>query len=395
MRLSLPRTWLRAALASLLIGMAVGWYLAPARSRANPSVLYFQATGHRLDDSSGFLSYWRAANGPSLLGMPVTEALVENGLTVQYFERGRVELHPEYGNAIVLGRVAAEYNAALWQSFAPGPGPEVSPGVEYFAATGYSLGEPFLSFWKASGGIEAFGYPISEPFWEYVGSEMLRVQYFERVRLEHRPLIGAQAVQISPFGQALALLRGHSTAPTSAEGALMVDSAGNEVLPPPPTVVPTQAAPIAATAAPKPAAKPAATAKPAAKPAPAPARGGKEIIVDLSDQWLYAYQSGELVFDAPVSTGKDGFNTPPGRFAVYAKLPSQTMEGTLGGEYYRVPNVPSVMYINGGVALHGTYWHNQFGTGVRRSHGCINLPLKAAAWLYAWAPMGTTVTVRW
>jgi lipoprotein-anchoring transpeptidase ErfK/SrfK len=119
------------------------------------------------------------------------------------------------------------------------------------------------------------------------------------------------------------------------------------------------------------------------------------IIVDLSDQWLYAYNGEQLVFDAPVSTGKDGFNTPPGRFAVYAKLRSQTMEGTLGGEYYRVPNVPSVMYINGGVAIHGTYWHNQFGTGVRRSHGCINLPVKAAAWLFEWAPMGTPVTVRW
>ena len=390
MRLSLPHTWRRAALTSLLIGMAVGWYLAPEHSRANSNVLFFQSTGHRLDDSSGFLSYWRAANGPSLLGVPITEALIEDGRSVQYFERGRVELHPEYGNAIVLGRVAAEYNAALWQGFEPGAGPDVGPGVAYFTATGYSVGEPFLGFWQANGAVEVFGYPISDSLWEYVGSEMLRVQYFERVRLEHRPLLGENVVQISPFGQALALLRGHSTAPVSAEGAMSVDNAGNEMLPPPsPTAAPTQPAPPAPTAAAKPAAKPAAQAAPQA------ARGGKVIIVDLSDQWLYAYQGEQIVFDAPVSTGKDGFNTPPGRFAVYAKLPSQTMQGTLGGEYYRVPNVPSVMYINGGVALHGTYWHNQFGTGVRRSHGCINLPLKAAAWLYAWAPMGTSVTVRW
>ena len=50
---------------------------------------------------------------------------------------------------------------------------------------------------------------------------------------------------------------------------------------------------------------------------------------------------------------------------------------------------------SGGVALHGTYWHNRFGTGARLSHGCINLPLRAAAWLYDWAPMGTTVKVTY
>ena len=60
-----------------------------------------------------------------------------------------------------------------------------------------------------------------------------------------------------------------------------------------------------------------------------------------------------------------------------------------------VPNVPNVMYINGGVALHGTYWHNRFGTGARLSHGCVNLPLRAAGWLYDWAPMGTTVRVTY
>lgn len=131
------------------------------------------------------------------------------------------------------------------------------------------------------------------------------------------------------------------------------------------------------------------------QPAPAPSGGYKHIIVDLSSQWLYAYVGDYLVFDAPVSTGKDGFNTPPGAFSIYAKLPSQTMSGTLGGESYYVPDVPYVMYIYGGVAMHGTYWHNDFGTGIRRSHGCINLPIDSAAWLYNWAPIGTPVQVRW
>jgi lipoprotein-anchoring transpeptidase ErfK/SrfK len=139
-----------------------------------------------------------------------------------------------------------------------------------------------------------------------------------------------------------------------------------------------------------------------AEPAPAPvqaqampARGGKSVVVNLSHQWLYAYEGGVLVFDAPVSTGRDGFNTPTGSYAIYAKVREQTMSGTIGGESYSVPNVPHAMYIYGDVAMHGTYWHNMFGSGVRMSHGCINLPLNSAAWLYGWAPPGTPVQVTY
>jgi lipoprotein-anchoring transpeptidase ErfK/SrfK len=122
--------------------------------------------------------------------------------------------------------------------------------------------------------------------------------------------------------------------------------------------------------------------------------GPKRIEVDLSEQWLYAYNGDELIFDAPVSTGKDGFNTPTGSYKVYLKYRSQTMRGSLGGESWVVPDVPHVMYFNGSVALHGAYWHNNFGTGVRSSHGCVNLPLDAAAVLWDWAPEGTSVIVR-
>jgi lipoprotein-anchoring transpeptidase ErfK/SrfK len=57
-----------------------------------------------------------------------------------------------------------------------------------------------------------------------------------------------------------------------------------------------------------------------------------------------------------------------------------------------VPDVPWVLYFtNSGHALHGTNWHNNFGTPM--SHGCINLPMDVAAWLYDWAPLGTPVLV--
>jgi lipoprotein-anchoring transpeptidase ErfK/SrfK len=71
------------------------------------------------------------------------------------------------------------------------------------------------------------------------------------------------------------------------------------------------------------------------------------------------------------------------------------MRGVYQGVPWVVPDVPNVMYIVGGVALHGTYWHNRFGTGARPSHGCVNLPLRSAAWLYSWAPVGTPVKVAY
>jgi lipoprotein-anchoring transpeptidase ErfK/SrfK len=68
------------------------------------------------------------------------------------------------------------------------------------------------------------------------------------------------------------------------------------------------------------------------------------------------------------------------------------MAGVLGGEYYNVPQVPDVMYFtNRGHAIHGTYWHNNFGNPM--SHGCVNVPLGTSTWLYNWTPVGTPVLI--
>jgi lipoprotein-anchoring transpeptidase ErfK/SrfK len=130
----------------------------------------------------------------------------------------------------------------------------------------------------------------------------------------------------------------------------------------------------------------------AAERGPALAKGRKAIVVSIGQQMLWAYRGDRVVLSSYVSTGRAGFDTPLGSYAVLTKLPSQTMEGVIGGEYYNVPDVPSVMYFtNWGHALHGTYWHANFGTPM--SHGCVNLPLDVAAWLYEWTPVGTPVHV--
>ena len=122
------------------------------------------------------------------------------------------------------------------------------------------------------------------------------------------------------------------------------------------------------------------------------AKAEKTIMVSIGQQMMWAFKGDQVVVSSYVSTGRAGFDTPLGTYAILSKIPSQTMEGVIGGEYYNVPDVPWVMYFtNGGHALHGTYWHSNFGTPM--SHGCVNLPMDVAAWLYDWAPIGTPVLI--
>jgi lipoprotein-anchoring transpeptidase ErfK/SrfK len=372
--------------------------MSPASfARAQSSTLYFPATGHFLTDDQGFLSFWRARDGERLLGFPIAEATVAEGGAAQYFERGRLEQHvdPASGASVVrTAAVGAEYAQALWRRFAAAPPRKAAANEQVFESTGHTLREPFLSFWRAAGGLEFFGAPISEATWEMTARGQQEVQYFERGRLERDARMAGtpDEVRVSDLGRALALLRGQDIAPVD-------NYLGAETYGPAAPLAPDHG-PLAIepTAAPTPRPQPVPAPQPATQPRPATARpsgGAKSIVVNLSDQWMYAYEGAALVYDAPVTTGRDGMQTPTGTFSIYAKIKVQTMDGVTDGKAWVVPNVPNVMYINGDVAMHGTYWHKLFGSGMRVSHGCINLPLGAAAWLYGWAPTGTTVKVTY
>ena len=120
----------------------------------------------------------------------------------------------------------------------------------------------------------------------------------------------------------------------------------------------------------------------------APSTGqGKEIVIVLSEQRLYAWESGTLANTSLVSTGLPGYDTPVGTFATFNHIKDHTM----AGPGYYLPHVPNSMYFVGLIALHGAYWHNDFGQV--KSHGCVNLPLDFAEWLFNWTPFGTTVRV--
>jgi lipoprotein-anchoring transpeptidase ErfK/SrfK len=114
----------------------------------------------------------------------------------------------------------------------------------------------------------------------------------------------------------------------------------------------------------------------------------KRIEVHLNEQVVIAYEDQNPVFMARIASGgrfRNGtYSTPVGHHMTYHKRPFRHMAaGDLASNGYDLPGVPWVSYITEtGVALHGTYWHNDFGHP--RSHGCINLTPQAAKWLYRW-----------
>jgi len=114
------------------------------------------------------------------------------------------------------------------------------------------------------------------------------------------------------------------------------------------------------------------------------------IEVDLSEQWLRAWDGDQIFLETAISSGLPKTPTPTGEFQVWVKLRSAKMQGGQGRNYYYLPNVPFVMYFENeripgwrGYGLYGTYWHNDFGRP--RSHGCVNLPTAVAERLYYWA----------
>jgi LysM repeat protein len=125
---------------------------------------------------------------------------------------------------------------------------------------------------------------------------------------------------------------------------------------------------------------------PSSSPAPA---GGRWIDVNLSAQRLTAYEGNTPVRSTLVSTGLPRTPTPTGQYRTYVKYASASM----AGPGYYLAGVPYVMYFYRGYALHGTYWHTNFGHPM--SHGCINLPTSEAQWLYSWAPVGTLVKIHY
>lgn len=123
----------------------------------------------------------------------------------------------------------------------------------------------------------------------------------------------------------------------------------------------------------------------------------KLITVDTGAQLLRAWEEGKIIHETKVSTGMSLTPTVKGSFKIYNKIPLHDMRGPSpykniypSGKYH-IKNVPNSMYFYQGYAIHGAYWHNNFGRVA--SHGCVNVPLTSAEWLFNFANVGTRVEV--
>ncbi|HEX5501735.1 MAG TPA: L,D-transpeptidase [Thermomicrobiales bacterium] len=376
------------------LGLAAPW--------APPTAVFFPQTGHSL--SGAFLDYWRAHGRETVLGAPVTEQLTENGAAVQYFKYARVEYHPgQTGDATFsLSRLGADDLAArgidltrVGEGYGPGtPGPILAPFARlpfavfsdgsdkhrFFPETGHTLSYAFLLFWEHEGGLAQFGYPISEELQEIspLDGQVSTTQYFERARFEYHPgMVADYSVVLTPLGLTAAQQAGANTAAV-AQPSGVADYSETLFSPPPtPTTAPAVASGVT-------------------RPSSIPA-GVKWFDIDLSQQYLTALDGNAVFWQGYISSGRKGHETPTGTYRIFEKLTSQDMTGPdpdlPKGEYFQ-PDVPWVMYFaDGGYAIHGNYWVSGFGAP--SSHGCIGVPVGAAARLYQWAPMGTLVYVHY
>ncbi len=189
-----------------------------------PDLRFFTETQHTIRGI--FKQYWETHGGVPIFGFPISEEFVERDesgheYVVQYFERHRFELHPTnpapYNVQISrLGDLILQARGRDWFTF-PRSAPRV--GCLFFEDTGYTVCEPFLSYWRSNGiefdglpgksfaeSIALFGQPLTEPQLEEVSPGVIvKAQWFERARLEDH---GSSGILLGRLSDELVRTRG-------------------------------------------------------------------------------------------------------------------------------------------------------------------------------------------
>ncbi|MDQ3702406.1 MAG: N-acetylmuramoyl-L-alanine amidase, partial [Chloroflexota bacterium] len=157
---------------------------------SHPEVTYAEATGHNL--GFGFRRFFETFGGLDLFGYPRTEEMQEGGFTVQYFQRARFEYHPEHAGTpyeVQLG-LLGDLVTAPRRPFPAGSTFESGAQHRWYPETGHGVHYAFLTYFDSRGGLDVFGYPISEELPERNDDGSGRaytVQYFQRARFEYHP----------------------------------------------------------------------------------------------------------------------------------------------------------------------------------------------------------------
>ncbi|NJL34871.1 MAG: hypothetical protein HC893_14740 [Chloroflexaceae bacterium] len=223
---------------SIVMLLGVGQITPTALSQTNANERCFAETGYCI--TGRIRAYWEQNGGLPVFGYPITpqrtETIEGQPLEVQWFERNRLELHPDNAAPydVLLGRLGAE------QVTQPFPAEDPRPECRYFAQTGFNVCGDILAAWQANGldldgqpgfseaeNLALFGLPISPLITAEIEGQSLEVQWFERARFERHP------DNAPPFNVLLGLL-GNETlqdAPVASEGVpLTIGVQGEDLL---------------------------------------------------------------------------------------------------------------------------------------------------------------------
>ncbi len=208
-----------------ILGLLLG-LPASVGARSSAAQRCFPETGKCVEGR--FLDYWNAHGGLAINGFPLSderqEKIGDTTYWVQWFERVRMEYHPEYAGTpseVLLGQFGRAIHPA---------DPPVAPMAvgRFFPETGHNVPPDFLAYWTQNGGLPQFGYPLSEVFNETLEGKSYEVQYFERARFERHPenpassniLLGQFGRQLlnAPWGPVLAPLSSGYTTHNDPQG---------------------------------------------------------------------------------------------------------------------------------------------------------------------------------
>lgn len=160
-----------------------------------PAITQAQASTQRCFPETGYCisgpirSYWERNGGLAVFGYPIsaqqTETVEGRTIPVQWFERDRLEIQRD--GAITAGRLGARFLELTGRPWTRGTPLVGGAGCRWFEQTGHEVCGALLSYWDANGGLERFGYPLTDLTTEVIEGREYQVQYFERRRMEYHP----------------------------------------------------------------------------------------------------------------------------------------------------------------------------------------------------------------
>jgi len=148
-----------------------------------PTIRYFSETGHNVRGK--FLEFFEAHGGLAVFGYPLTDEFTQDDRHIQYFQKVRMDWHPEFPEPynVQLGLLGDELGYRKPPISSAEIPPANHPQRRYYPQTGHTVSFAFLTYFDEHGGLDIFGYPITE----FLIERGRIVQYFQRACLEWHP----------------------------------------------------------------------------------------------------------------------------------------------------------------------------------------------------------------